>query len=237
MKKLRVGFQGEKTANYFLSLLPPKKYHIFQIIRLPIGKNYFQVDFYLLSAKMGFIIEVKNFSDKLFFEKHQLTRTFNENDEPDIFQNPLTQTRRHKILLNYFFEKYQLSIVPIEYLVCISNQSSIIKISQGYTDAENRVCRAENLLVKIGEFGRCYKKDIIDQKTIGKIKRLILSKNTPLKIDMMNTYSLNSNVIIPGVECPNCHYKPMQYKGRKWGCPICHQVQKMPIFMRYMTIF
>ncbi|HEY2419799.1 MAG TPA: nuclease-related domain-containing protein, partial [Neobacillus sp.] len=75
-EKIRIlnsGYQGEKTLNYFLGLIPEKKYHIFHGLRLPIGKYYFQIDAILLSPKLIILLEAKNNSGTLTIEKHQMT--------------------------------------------------------------------------------------------------------------------------------------------------------------------
>ena len=58
-EKLKAGYNGEKTINYFLGLLPAKNYHIFHNIRLPITKSLFEIDAYLLSPKTSFISKEK----------------------------------------------------------------------------------------------------------------------------------------------------------------------------------
>lgn len=223
-ENLMAGYNGEKTINYFLGLLPPNNYHIFHDLRLPAGDSYFQIDALLLSPKFVLIIEGKNFSGTLFFEKNQLTQEKNEMKKT--YQNPLSQATRHKILLSNWFEKYQISLIPIEHLVCISNTSTTINISPGYMEAEKRVCKAVALLKKIDEFEKMYKKDILDQKNIGKIKRLLLNKNTLNRMDILKTYEIEKKEILTGVQCPKCLFIPMQYKRGSWECSSCHTTSK-----------
>lgn len=61
------------------------------------------------------------------------------------------------ILLNYWFEKNQLLLVPLDYLVCFTNSKAGLHISPGYIEAEKKVCKAENLLMKIGELDKYFK--------------------------------------------------------------------------------
>ncbi len=216
---LNAGYNGEKTLNYFLGLLPAKNYHIFHGLRLPIGKSFFQIDAYLLSPKLSFTIESKYYADNLLIEKHQLTQT--TKDTKNIYQNPLTQVNRHKILLKYLFEKHQIPFPPIEHLACFTHSSSIINISPGYIEAEKRVCKAAALIKIIDGYEKFYKKDIIDQKTILKIKRLLLSKHAPNRTDILKTYDISKQEIEPGVQCPICKHSPMLYQRGRWGCTNC----------------
>ncbi|TDK59175.1 NERD domain-containing protein [Bacillus salipaludis] len=221
---LRSGYRGEKNLHYFLSLLPPKRYHIFHDIRLPHGDSYFQIDAFLLSEKFGLIIDSKNYSGSLVLERHQLTQEVNENKK--VYSNPLSQVSRHKILLNYWFEKNQLPLVPLDHLVCFTNPKASLHISAGYIEAEKKVCKAENLLMKIGELDKYFKKECLDLKAMGKIKRQILVKNTPLKSDILLMYNIDISEIITGVQCPKCLYIPLHYKGRNWECPSCDSISK-----------
>ncbi|MEH7492756.1 nuclease-related domain-containing protein [Neobacillus niacini] len=227
LKKLSAGYRGEKTVDYFLKSLPPKRHHIFQGLRLPIGKNFFQIDSLMMSAKSGLLIESKNYAGTLLFEKNQLTRTLSGSTESDIFQNPLTQANNHKILLKYFFEKNKIPVIPIEHLVCVANTTSNIVISPGYIEADKRVTRAENVLQKIEENDKFYNKAVIDDKTIGKLCKLLKTQHTPLTNDILQKYGIHKSEIT-GVQCPRCFSIPMLYRGRYWDCLSCQMKARDP---------
>ncbi|MBI0579256.1 NERD domain-containing protein [Neobacillus cucumis] len=222
LTNLRSGYRGEKSLHYYLSLLPPKRYHIFHDIRLQHGDSYFQIDAFLHTEKSGLIIDSKNYSGSLLLERHQLTQEVNENKR--VYSNPLSQVARHKILLNYFFEKNQLPIIPLDHLVCFTNSKATLHITPGYMEAEKKVCRAENLLMKIAEYEKFFKKDCLDPKQMGKIKKQILNKQTPLQSDVLQMYNICPRELILGVLCPKCLHLPMHYKGRKWRCPGCNAI-------------
>lgn len=237
LTSLRSGFRGEKTLNYYLSLLPPKKFRIFHDLRLPNGTTFFQIDAFLLSERMGFIIDNKNYAGILTLDKFQLTQEFKDNKK--IYQNPISQTHRHIILLRNLLDQNQIPIVPIENLVCFSNPTSIVNVIQGYPEAEKRVCKADNLLRKIDEFERYYKKELLDQKAIGKVKRFVLNKNTPFITDILNTYNIGTKEIIPGVQCPICLQIPMHYEIGNWICPSCLAISKdahLPALQDYFLL-
>lgn len=216
---LNAGYKGEEKINYFLSLLPPKRYHIFHDLRLPIGKSFFQIDTILLSPTTNFLIEGKNYAGTLLFEKNQLLQEVRE--EKNTFSNPLGQVNRHKVLLKYWFEKYGLPWVPFEHFACISNSAATIKISQRYTEAEKRVVKAENLLKKMDEYEKYYKKPVIDEKLISKMKKLFLNKHTPNRADLLAKYAIERGDIISGVQCPKCQHIGMDYVQGHWTCPKC----------------
>lgn len=219
LKNLKAGYNGEKTLRYFLSLIPEKKYHIFHDLRLPIGKSYFQIDALLLTPQFIYILECKNFFGTVIFEKNQLIQITNEKKK--IYQNPLSQAHRLKVLLQYFFEKFQIPKIPIEHLFVISNSSTEINISAGYSEAEKRVCKAEHLLVKLPEAEKSYNKDIFDLKTMAKVKRLFLTKHTPKDENVLEMFQIDKRDLLRGVNCPTCSHIPMNYSRKVWSCPIC----------------
>lgn len=224
VRKLASGYQGEKTLNYFLGLLPQKNYHIFHGLRLPAEKSFFQMDAHLLSTKLIIILESKNYSGTLFIENLQLTQEFNESKL--IYENPIAQVNRHKLLLHYFFQKYQLPAIPIETLVVFTKSSSEIKIAPGYAEGEKKICKASNLLKKIEELEKYYTQDRVDQKTIGKIKRLVLNKHIPIRTDFLQMMGIDKNDILTGIRCPNCSFIPMHYNRNNWKCPACQHFSK-----------
>jgi Nuclease-related domain len=218
-KYLDSGYQGEKKLNYFLGLIPEKKYYIFHGLRLPIGNSYFQIDALLISPKITIIIESKNYAGTLTIEKDQLTQEINGSTE--VYDNPLSQAIRHKILLQYFLEKYQLQLAPIEVLVVFTRSSSVVKIAQGYHEATKKVLKVANLLKKIEDLEKYYSIDRIAPKTISKVGKLLLKKHTPLRIDVLRTFAIQNWEIITGVRCFKCLRIPMQFYRQKWICRLC----------------
>jgi hypothetical protein len=94
-------------------------------------------------------------------------------------------------------------------------------IAPGYHEADKKVCKVFDVLKRIQDIEKYHTKDIIDQKTIAKMKKLLLSKHTPIKGDLMETLGIKKSDIMSGVECPNCLFMPMDFKRQKWSCSNC----------------
>ena len=216
---LRSGYNGEKTLKYFLEQIPDHKYHIFYGLRIPTGNTFFQMDALLLSPKLILIIDAKNHSGTLRFEKHQLIHQYADNR--DVYENPIAQVNRHQVLLRYLFEQYKVPIIPIESLVTVCKPSTEIIINQGYAEAEKKVVRAYDLLTKVDELEEihCVKK--LNQKIINQVINLLITQHSPLKIDILNYFQMTEVEIIPGVQCPRCLYMPMDYRRGHFICPVC----------------
>jgi hypothetical protein len=233
---LRSGYNGEKSLNYYLSLLPEKNYRIFHNIRLYTGSSYFQIDFLLISPKLGIILDSKNHSGTLIFEKKQLIQMTNDGEK--VYPNPLSQVYRHKFLLQKFLESHQIPTIPIEYHVVITNPSTKVVISPGYGEAEKRVWKVEDLLIKMDAIEKTFNKEILDRRSILKTKKIILQNDTPERSNFLKILGINGLEILTGVQCPICLSAPMDYKGRmNWECPSCQYISKDAFYQAIQDFF
>lgn len=216
---LKLGYNGEKTMKYYLEQIPEYKYHIFFGLRIPIANTFFQIDALLLSKNLIFILDAKNHSGTLRFERNQLIHEYKDNR--DVYENPVAQVNRHKISLRNLFDKYKIPSIPIENLVAVCKPSTEIIISHGYSEAEQKVIKAYDLLTRIDELEEKYSEKKINQRTIRQVINLLLSQHTPQKINILNMFQITEDELITGVQCPKCLYIPMDYKRAKWICPEC----------------
>lgn len=224
IKILRSGYNGEKEINYQLGQIPDHKYHIFHDLRLPIGEAFFQIDALLLSSKIIIQLEGKNHSGKITIDKNQMIQE--AFDTRDIYENPISQANRHKILMKYWLEMYNIPKISIDNLVVFSRSSSEIIITPGYKEAENKVCKSHDLLKKIEEIEIYNKKSWINEHEIIKIRDLFLEKHTPKREDILKLFQIPESDIITGVQCHQCLFAPMIYNRQKWICPSCQFISK-----------
>jgi len=66
--KVKAGYMGEKSLDYYLSFLPEEQYYIFHYLRLPYQNHHFQIDTLILSPYFIPIFEVKNISGTITFD-------------------------------------------------------------------------------------------------------------------------------------------------------------------------
>lgn len=224
IKALKSGFNGEKTIYYYLSQLPKEKFYIFHDLRLPYGNGFFQIDALLLSQKMKLILEGKNHSGTLHFDRNQMIQEYNGNRE--IYENPVSQANRHKILLDYFLKQYKIPLIPSDYYVIICKPSAEIIISSGYTEAYRKIHRAGNLLEIIEESEKRFNRKVVNEETIKNISKLLIKSHTPKEYDVLPMFGINKGDILPGVQCPRCLRLPMTYHRMCWICPYCQFVSR-----------
>lgn len=222
----RAGLKGEKNLDYHLTFLP-NNYHIMHHIRLKNDDNdyAFQIDTLILTPAFLYSLEVKNLSGELYFEKesNQLIKTTNGKREG--YSNPIIQAQRHAHQLRKWHKKHKLPQLPIEYGAVISNPATIIETTQDNYYIFSKIFHADLLPAKTAEIAKKYK-DLIDEKTLKKMIRIILKNHTPLVQDILQVYGIEKNEILPGVQCPKCSTLPMKYEKGTW---IANSPPKMPM--------
>ncbi|PLR75422.1 NERD nuclease [Bacillus sp. V3-13] len=216
------GYRGEQSLDFPLNKLPHKDYMIFHDVRLLNNNYYFQIDTLLISPYYALILEVKNISGTLHFDNdfHQLIRTANEKEEG--FPNPLLQARQQRDEFKIWLADHKFYEIPVEYLVVISNPSTVIKRGPGNSQWLKKVVHSAELLDKMAELKGRYTQQQICNKSMRKISRLILQKHSFQRIEILKSYDINQRDVLTGVQCPSCFFLPMIYETRKWFCPSCH---------------
>jgi hypothetical protein len=224
IKILKSGYNGERELNYQLGQIPYHKYHILHDLRLPAGEAVFQIDVLLLSPNILIILDGKNHSGKITIEKNQMIQETADNRE--IYENPISQTNRHKILLKNWLEAKTLPPIFMDNLVVFTRSSSEIIITPGYKEAENKICKSHDLIKKIEELEDYYKKIWVSEQDILKVSNLLLRDHTPKRVDILKFFQICESDIIIGVQCPECLFAPMDYNRNKWMCPACQIISK-----------
>jgi ribosomal protein S27AE len=225
LAKRRAGYEGEKSIDYYLNEISKDRYFIFHDLRLPIGDSFVQVDTVLLSASYLLILEVKNIKGTLYFDPYiQLLRVIDSEEEA--FPDPILQTERQQKKLISWLTSYQLPMLPIEFLIVISDPSTILKTAPPHKRIPPMVIRAAHLPHKIEAFEKMYREEKITRKEMNKISRLFLKQHTPLNSDVLSAFHLSKDDILTGVHCPNCYTLPiLKHPHRnRWTCPKCHTI-------------
>lgn len=226
--KKNAGHYGEEAMDYPLKMLSKKDYVIFHGLRLPYDDMHFQIDTLLLTTKFGMILESKNLGGELYFDEssEQLFQTYNGKKEG--VQYPISQVQRQIKLLKALLQRNMIPVVPYDFQVVISHSSTIL-LPLG-APVLQKVCHVHSLHGRIEKVENRYKKDILDLKTLQKAARLLIKKHEPKKLDIKKKYGIEKNEILTGVHCPECSYRPMQYKKGKWLCPACQAQSKDAYF-------
>ncbi|SHT19505.1 Nuclease-related domain [Mycobacteroides abscessus subsp. abscessus] len=206
---------------YYLRQLPEKEHFIFHNLRLQERDYYFQIYFLVLTTRLALILETKNIMGKLFFDSGfgQLIRM--KDGEENGFQDPLTQARRQQDMLSKWLLKDGGVRVPIEYFVVVSNPSSIIRTDPGKAHLFKRVIHGNKLPERINGLGSKFKLDVLDQRGVKRVCKLLLKSHRPTEYDALGRFGLSPSDISIGVQCGACGKLRMERVYGKWYCADC----------------
>ncbi|MEO2075169.1 MAG: nuclease-related domain-containing protein [Bacillus sp. (in: firmicutes)] len=221
----KAGYAGEKNTDYYLSYLPEEQFGIINDLRLK-NQNTFQMDTVLFSLMFGLILEIKNIAGTLFFDQHtnSVTRIYKDIEEG--IANPLIQARRHRIQLLQWMIKHKLPPIPLEYLVVISRNSTILKTNPGNEHIFNNIIYAECLEEKINQLAARYQTAVLKNKSYNKLTQLLLTEHIPFYPEILKMYGIGPTEIVPGVQCPTCKRIPILRVSAAWYCPSCETYSK-----------
>ncbi|MFK9091131.1 nuclease-related domain-containing protein [Bacillus salipaludis] len=225
-KRRMAGYRGEKSLDYHMSMLPDQQYLIFHGLRLLLGEFYFQIDILILCSRFAIVLEVKNMSGIITFEKDFNQVTWKRNGEEERIKNPVLQARLQSKKLQNWLREHNCPEVPIHYFFVNSNDRTIISTETRNEQIIQHICNSENVVEKIEQIAKYNKTDRIDKKELKKIKRLLLTNHTPDNPDILKAFNLTPIDIITGVQCPESNTIPMVYKKGNWCCSKCKAISK-----------
>ncbi|WP_062232798.1 nuclease-related domain-containing protein [Fictibacillus sp. FJAT-27399] len=222
LAKKMAGYRGEYSIDYPLSFVPSKDYSILHDIRLPFKEYFFQIDTLILSQRFILILEVKNIAGKLYFDQdfHQLIRTLDGKEEG--FPDPILQIRRHEFQMKAWLEKHKFPELPMESLVVISNPYSQIQISPEHKHLHKIILHREALSSKISKIDHLHKKEILTEKLLKKIIRLLMKQHRESNSSILDQFGIKRHELQKGVQCMDCNHLAMQRKHGSWFCPNCY---------------
>ncbi|PLT30725.1 nuclease-related domain-containing protein [Peribacillus deserti] len=223
LAKWTAGYKGERDVDYYLDHMPEEKYMILHDLRLPFDKYFFQIDTLLLSSKFLLILEIKNIAGTLYFETktNQLIRSVNQQEEG--FRDPLSQARRLRSSLKSFIADYVTHDFPMEYLIVISNSSTILKFQNNHPELVKRVCHASSLIDRINKLEDSYKTNLFTKEQLKEINNFLISSCRLQSTNVLELYKIHPSEILTGVHCPACRHLPSIRKKAKWHCPNCNK--------------
>ncbi|MDH5163107.1 nuclease-related domain-containing protein [Heyndrickxia oleronia] len=226
LTRRKVGYRGEQNLLYHLGFLPPQNQKIFFGLRLPFEDKTFQIDTLILTPSFILIIEVKNYSGILLFEKHsdQLIRIYQNKEEA--FPNPIFQVQRHHILFDRFLKHYNIPNVPIEHIVIISHSTTQIKTSSDNLNIYEKVLHSEKIISKMAELHQRHKQNKLKNHHLQKVSQILLEQHKPEVPNSNKIFDIYKDEIIKGVCCPVCRGFKMARKHGKWVCSTCYTSSK-----------
>ncbi|RSD25539.1 nuclease-related domain-containing protein [Mesobacillus subterraneus] len=231
----RSGYKGELKTDYRLSFLPEKGYDIFRDLRLPDGTWYFQMDTLILTLRYILLIETKNHSGTLFFDKESQQMIQTKDEKEKAYECPVLQVKMQSWHLRRWMIEHKFAIPPIFHLVVISNPNTIIKSNN--PQLYNTVVKGDVLLNRVQQIDQKNSKEVFTAKELKKLSNMLLKKHTPQHPDLLKFYSLTDEDFHKGVECPACSSFGMFREKWHWMCPHCGHTSKSAHYGAIMDHF
>lgn len=212
------GMRGEERMKHkFEEFYLEEEFLMLWNVELNIGNWKVQMDGILLTERAAIIIDSKNISGKIHFERS--TGEFyriNDEGEKRVLDDPTLQLDKHIHFLNSWFKIHQIDL-PVDGLVVFTaKQCEFISKS-----SEAPIC-------KTYQMNKCLYRILENhpQKnvaiTLSDIKELMEYHRYPFKrIPLCKFYSLNPKSLKTGVYCSNCNNRSMQRVKKSWNCIVC----------------
>ncbi len=225
LKIARAGFYGERHLDQQLCYLPENDYSILPDLRIIHQNKPFQIDTLVVTPSFLVIIEAKNIVGTLFFDpsSKQFIRT-HDNKESG-FPDPIAQVKRQQAQLKDWIKQRQFPPVPIEYLISISQPSTILKTSSNNQELFEYVLHAVHVPEKIQSLKHKYDhKNLLSPNQVQQLIQLLLQEHCPLNLEILKHYRVSRQEITKGIQCPACENYAMLRAIAYWRCPVClHQ--------------
>jgi hypothetical protein len=220
------GFLGEESVmNFHLEPIADLNYRIYRDLRFYHGNYFFQIDILILCAYFALVLEVKNWARDWHFDKVLHQTTIDVNGKMERTKNPIFQARLQAFKLREWLKLHNVPGIPIQYLFVNSNEKSNIIIGEDNKYKWN-ACNSEYLLERIDQITNDYKLELLDEKELRKINKLLLTNHSPEDPQLLSKHNLSRNEILSGVHCPECSFLPMTYQSGTWKCPKCRNQSK-----------
>ncbi|MBP2257732.1 nuclease-related domain-containing protein [Virgibacillus alimentarius] len=230
------GYIGEQKVDYHLEQFA-REYTMFQGICLQVDGKTVQFDTVLITKQAIYLIEIKNFSDKITFDTilHQFTRSDGQKETG--FRDPLIQAENQKNKLQQWLRAHHLINIPIYYFIAISDPSTIIDVIGDQEAVSKVVAHGEHIPRKIIQ-----KEEVLRKKAPGsfnhsKIGQAILGACKAHDFDILSRYGVKKRHLLTGVHCPACGKLGMERLYGTWQCKACSKRAKLAHLRAFSDYF
>jgi hypothetical protein len=214
----KAGYGGEKHFDkHLLDFKPQYPHAILHDICLKQNGVYFQMDSILITPAFILIIEVKNIAGKIIVKSNP-TQFIQESPtgERKVLKNPIAELDRKQLFLTEWLRQRKIDI-PISGLVAFAFTNELILENV----PETKIAFTNEVPTYL--YSLPVHKEIMSKDAIRKLAFEL--KNNHQEYDpfpLTKLMNISSTDILPGVICPACNSRGMQWRHRKWACQKCN---------------
>lgn len=200
IKIVKAGIVGEDQILYELKNSGMDMYVLHDIL-LESGDSSAQIDFFVITSKMYFIIECKNLFGNIEIDnKGNFIRTLEYNGRRyrEGIYSPITQNERHlQVIKNILLEEAGLlkrAVVNTSFhqlycpLVVLANPKTVLNDRYAKKEIKQKVIRADNLVMTMKEINRNSDQMRSSKNQMQKAAQEILERNVEQRKDYLKKY-------------------------------------------------
>jgi Nuclease-related domain len=237
LSRREAGYNSEEYLDTLIEQLLGSKFIIFHDLNFSDGKSTYQIDNLLISPQLALIIEVKNMTGELTFDSINDQFYQKVGDKIKGYSDPVTQVQRHQTYINKLLAENNFPPVPVDYLIVINNTNAVLVFQGTSSEVRKRICKSHSFHKKVHLIENSHLENILSNKNLRKLSRLLLKNNTPPTNSILKQYEIKVSDLLTGVLCPLCIHKPMIRKKKKWFCPSCKEYSSDAHILALMDYF
>lgn len=221
LKKYWAGYKGEKAIAATLQNLS-RDYLVIHDLRLFNGMFQFQIDCLILHTNFFLVLEVKNISGLLEFNRrNQVIRSTSQ--KHDVFDDPVNQLAVHQNQLQDWLADHwpRLPESPIEGFVVNAAPGGLYETNNLQAEHATKIIRRAQLNRGIFKMAGQHPEKLVTRQTLFKLADHLVRSHEPKKINLIDTGDIALNQIRKGVRCTRCGFIGMKRQKRRWHCPSC----------------
>ncbi|MFD2131619.1 nuclease-related domain-containing protein [Pseudogracilibacillus auburnensis] len=215
------GYHGERKLDYHLKGLPDH-YSILSDITLIIFGKKVQIDSFIITPFAIFLLDVKSFEGTVTFDT--ILKQFVQDNGKTLkgYKYPLTQGEKIQYYLHQWLQSRNISSFPIYYFIAFSESSTIINVKGDEDTIGKVVSYIDDIPLRLMKLNENISKNRIVNLTLkNKVVRAIMRECEDFDYDILATFDIKKNEILPGVHCQQCENLGMERlhgKGRCYKC-------------------
>ncbi|MBT2569990.1 NERD domain-containing protein [Planococcus sp. ISL-110] len=212
------GKRGEsRLQKKFNEFYLDEEFQILWDVSLKIANWPVQIDGLLLTERCAIIIESKNINGQLHFdEKTGEFFRINPVGEKTVMEDPRVQLNKNIRFLTQFFKMKKINLPVTGLIVFTAKDCEFASKPHGAS-----ICKTYQMIEFLLKILQAFPHEA-EQIKLSKIKKMILTNQTPYKQSPLCTYYfIDPNDLRPGIFCRQCKSLSMQRDKRSWICSRC----------------
>lgn len=212
---------GESKLLYPLSKFPVRNKSL-PNVRLSLDKNYFQLDYLIITRRFLLILESKYYSDDLIFDETVYQVIQKKEQGFRVFDDPVLQVEEQSFQLATWLENHGFLNLPIESFVVMTNARTRLQINPTNLHHAEKVISLQRLPSLFRELIAKYNDDLLTNSDISFLENKIKISHQNYLPNILDRYQVSKDEIKKGVFCMNCGNLGMKMIHLRWQCPACN---------------